>query len=79
VRFVTASISVSGVTGRLQGNTGKSLKLEETLVAEKISACFLFHAGFLFGLFFKPEEGGNMSFRLSLDFMALYPKRQTSS
>jgi hypothetical protein len=24
------------------------------------SACYLLHVGFLFGLFFDPEDGGNM-------------------
>jgi hypothetical protein len=41
------------------------------------SACCLLHAGFLLGLFFDPEDGGNMFFqnvgRLSPDYTALYP------
>jgi hypothetical protein len=26
-------------------------------------SCYLLHAGFLFGLFFDPEDGGDMFFR----------------
>jgi hypothetical protein len=40
-------------------------------------ACYLIHAGFLRGLFFDLEDGGDMSLRnvgqLSLDYTALYP------
>jgi hypothetical protein len=40
-----------------------------------------FHAGFLLGLFFDPEDGGDMFLRnvgwLLTDYTALYPRRQT--
>jgi hypothetical protein len=43
----------------------------------KFPACF--HAGFLLGLFFNPEDGGDMFLWnvnwLSVDCMALYPRR----
>jgi hypothetical protein len=42
-----------------------------------LATCF--HAGFLLGLFFDPEDGSDMFLRnvgrLSTDYMALYPKR----
>jgi hypothetical protein len=42
-----------------------------------------FHTGFLLGLFFDPEDGGDMFLqnvsRLSTDYAALYPRRQNSS
>jgi hypothetical protein len=42
-----------------------------------------FHAGFLLGLFFDPEDGGEMFLRnvslLSKDYTALYPIWQNSS
>jgi hypothetical protein len=41
----------------------------------QIAACF--HAGFLLGLFFHPEDGGDMFLRT--DHVALYPRRQNSS
>jgi hypothetical protein len=38
-----------------------------------------FHAGFLLGLFFDPEHGGDMFLRnvgcLSMDYTKLYPRR----
>jgi hypothetical protein len=45
-------------------------------------ACSLFHAGFLLGLLFNPEDWGDMlpwnAGWLSMDCTALYPKRQNS-
>jgi hypothetical protein len=42
----------------------------------------LFHLSLLLGLFFDPEDGGEMFFGnfgwLSTDYMALYPRRQNS-
>jgi hypothetical protein len=32
------------------------------------SACYLLHSGFLLGLFFNPEDGGDSSFEMSDDF-----------
>jgi hypothetical protein len=47
------------------------------------SVCHLIHAGFLLGLFFDPEDGGDMFLlnigSLSIDYTALYPRRQNSS
>jgi hypothetical protein len=44
------------------------------------AVCYLLHAGFLLGLYFDPENGGNMFLRnvgcLSTDCTALYPRRQ---
>jgi hypothetical protein len=46
-------------------------------------ASHMFHAGFLFALFFDPEDRGDMFFRnvglFSTDYAALYPTRQNSS
>jgi hypothetical protein len=43
----------------------------------------LFHSGFLFSLFFDPEDGGDMFVRniglLSTDYTTLFPRRQNSS
>jgi hypothetical protein len=43
-------------------------------------ACYMLHAGFLLGLFFHPEDGGNLLLQnigwLSVDYMELCPKRQ---
>jgi hypothetical protein len=47
------------------------------------SACRLFHAGFLLGLFFRSEHGDVIFFRnvdcLWVDNIPLYPKREKSS
>jgi hypothetical protein len=47
------------------------------------SACYVLHAGFLLGLFFDPEDRGNVFLQnvcwFSTDYMALYPRRQSSS
>jgi hypothetical protein len=46
-----------------------------------LATCF--HAGFLLGLFFNLEDGGDMFLQnvssLSMDYMSLYPRRQNSS
>jgi hypothetical protein len=46
-----------------------------------LATCF--HAGFLLGLVFDPEDGGDMLMRnvgcLSTDYTALYPRKQNSS
>jgi hypothetical protein len=45
----------------------------------KKPACYLFHAGFLLGLFFGPEDEGDMFLRnvgqILTDYTALYPRR----
>jgi hypothetical protein len=45
-------------------------------------ACCLFYDGFLFGLFFDPEDRGDVFLRnndrLSPDYMLLYPRRRNS-
>jgi hypothetical protein len=42
------------------------------------SACCLLHGGFLFGLFFDREDGGDMCLRnfggFSMEYMGFYPK-----
>jgi hypothetical protein len=49
---------------------------------ESIDVATCFHAGFLLGLFFDPEDGGDIFFQnvdwLSTDYMPLYPRRQYS-
>jgi hypothetical protein len=41
------------------------------------SSCYLLHSGFFLGLFFNPEDGGDMFLLnigcFSTDYMALYP------
>jgi hypothetical protein len=43
-----------------------------------ISVCYLLYIGFLLGLFFDPEDGGDMLLRnigrLSMEYTTLYPK-----
>jgi hypothetical protein len=45
----------------------------------KSSAWYLLHTGFLRGLFFDPEDGGDMYLRnvggISTGYAALYPRR----
>jgi hypothetical protein len=47
--------------------------------SKKSSACHLLHAGLLLGLFFDPEDGGDMFLGnvdlLSAVYTALYPRR----
>jgi hypothetical protein len=47
------------------------------------TACYLLHDGFLLGLFFEPEGGGDMLLQnvswLSTDYTALHPRGQNSS
>jgi hypothetical protein len=61
-------------------HTGKLLTCAGALSA-LLSTCF--HAGFLLGLFFDSEDGGDIFLRnvgwLSADYTALYPRRQYSS
>jgi hypothetical protein len=44
-------------------------------------ACYVHHAGFLLGLFFDPENVDDILLKhqlTSVDYMALYPRRQNS-
>jgi hypothetical protein len=60
-------------------------KDEKTSIFWDITPCSprkikrLLYAGFLFGIFFEPEDGGDMFLRimglLSTDYTALYPRR----
>jgi hypothetical protein len=34
--------------------------LTAVVMKSSVSACYLLHAGFMFGLFFDPEDGGDM-------------------
>jgi hypothetical protein len=47
------------------------------------SAYYLLHAGIFLGLFFDPEDGGDMHLKnvclFSRDYTALYPRRYNSS
>jgi hypothetical protein len=53
------------------------------LVSDCFACCLLRHAGFLLGLLFNFEVGGDMFLHniswLSVDYLALYPKRKNSS
>jgi hypothetical protein len=57
----------------------KSKETSIKQVAQKV----LLHAGFFFGLYSDPEDGGNMFLRnicwLSVDCMVLNPRKQNSS
>jgi hypothetical protein len=61
--------------------TPSSPKKATDFSEEHIATCF--HAGFLLGLFFDTENGGEMFLRnvgcLSTDYMALYPRKWYSS
>jgi hypothetical protein len=66
-------------------NTNKYLKnpvFRYITPFKKSFACGLFHANFLFGLAFYPDNEGEMSFRsiglLSRDYTELYPWRHNS-
>jgi hypothetical protein len=44
-----------------------------------LPACYLLHAGFLHGLFYDPEDEDNNICWLSMEYKALFPKRQKIS
>jgi hypothetical protein len=50
---------------------------------ERLSVCNLLHADFSLGLFFDPEDEGDIFLRnvgwLSTNYTELYPRRQNSS
>jgi hypothetical protein len=52
--------------------------MQETIIKEGAS-----RAGSLFGLFFDPEDGGDMLLQnvdwLSMDYTVFYPRRENSS
>jgi hypothetical protein len=60
----------------------KSTDVSEEHVA-KSPACYMLRVGFLLGLFFDPEDGGDMFLwnvgLLSTDYKALHPRRYNSS
>jgi hypothetical protein len=51
--------------------------------AKIFSSCHLLHDGFLLGLFYDPEDRGDMFPQnigwFSMDYMALYPRRYNPS
>jgi hypothetical protein len=51
--------------------------------SKKSHVCYLLYLGFLLGLFFDPEDGGDIFFRnigsLSTDYTMLYLRRYNSS
>jgi hypothetical protein len=49
------------------------------IFSETEQAYCLLHIAFLVGLFFNPEDGGNMFICLPINYMVLYPRRQNSS
>jgi hypothetical protein len=64
-------------SGRFRGTY--SHHLERRIKPAWSKACCLLHAGFLFGLFFNTDDGGDMFHRnlhcLSTDYVALYCRR----
>jgi hypothetical protein len=57
----------------------ESPKTKCRIFSETEQACYLLHTIFLVGLFFDPEDGGDMFIRLSINYTVLYPRRQNSS
>jgi hypothetical protein len=62
---------------------GETCSLHLQKKPSKKPGLYVLHAGFLLGLFFDPENRGDMFLRnvcwLSTDYMALYPRRQNDS
>jgi hypothetical protein len=62
---------------------GRCRKKPENTGSKKASACYLIPAGFLLGLLFDSEDGGEIILRnvgcFSTDYTASYPRRQKSS
>jgi hypothetical protein len=63
-------------------SSGLKNKASKKSVGKQV-ASRAFHAGFLLGLFFDPEDGDGMFLQnvssLSMDYMALYPRGLNSS